>query len=125
MDERNDGVVSVVDDDASLRRSLQNLLTSAGFRVETFESAEVFLESRPRERTGCIVLDLRMPGMGGLDLLRHLTASGARIPVIIMTANGDDDMRQRSLQAGAVAFLEKPIQGTVLIGAVRTALSAT
>jgi FixJ family two-component response regulator len=123
MDEGNGVVVSVVDDDASLRRSLRNLLMSAGLTVETFESAEVFLESDSRDRTGCLVLDLRMPGMGGLDLLRHLTASGSRIPVIILTAHGDEDTRQRSLQAGAVAFLDKPVRGPALIGAVRTALS--
>src|SRR5919108_3502431 len=110
MSEHNGQVVSIVDDDASLRRSLRNLLTSTGLRVETFESAEAFLESGVRDSTGCLVLDLRMPGMGGLGLLRSLVASGSRIPVIILTAHGDDDTRQRSLQAGAVAFLEKPVQ---------------
>src|SRR5207249_2993835 len=101
-------VVCVVDDDASLRRSLRNLLMSVGFRVETFQSAEAFLDSVHRENTGCLVLDLRMTGMNGLDLLRHLAARGSRIPVIILTAHGDDETRQRSLQAGAVAFLTKP-----------------
>ncbi len=98
---------------------------SAGLPVETFESAEVFLESRSRDKTGCLVLDLRMPGMGGLGLLRHLAASGSRIPVIIMTAHGDEDTSQRSLQAGAVAFLEKPVQGPALVDAVRSALAVT
>jgi len=73
-------LVSIVDDDASLRRSLRNLLMSVGLRVETFESAEAFLDSVHRENTGCMVLDLRMPGMSGLDLLRHLAARGTRIP---------------------------------------------
>jgi CheY-like chemotaxis protein len=99
-------VVSIVDD-ASLRRSLRNLLASVGFRVEIFESAEAFLESVHRENTGCVVLDLRIPGMSGLDLLRHLAATGSRIPVIILTAHGDHETRRRSLHAGAVAFLEK------------------
>src|SRR6266513_3745351 len=81
-------VVCVVDDDASLRRSLTNLLTSVGFRVETFQSAEAFLDSGHRDNIGCVVLDLRMTGMNGLDLLRHLTAIGSRIPVIILTAHG-------------------------------------
>ena len=124
MDEGNGAVVSVVDDDASLRRSLRNLLTSSGLRVETFESAELFLGSGSRATTGCVVLDLRMPGMGGLDLLRHLTASGSRIPVIVLTAHGDAEMRRQTLEAGAVAFLEKPVQGAALIGVVRNALSA-
>jgi len=115
--------VSIVDDDASLRRSLRNLLMSVGLYVETFESAEVFLESRSRDSTGCLVLDLRMPGMGGLGLLKRLIASGSRIPVIILTAHGDDDTRQRSLHAGAVAFLEKPVQGAAFLAAVRSALA--
>jgi len=117
-------VVCIVDDDASLRRSLRNLLMSVGFRVETFQSAELFLESVPRENPGCVVLDLRMPGMSGLDLLRQLAATGSRIPVIILTAHGDDETRRRSLQAGAVAFLEKPFQSAALLAAVRTALSS-
>ena len=117
-------VVCIVDDDASLRRSLRNLLMSVGFRVETFQSAELFLESAHRENPGCVVLDLRMPGMSGLDLLRQLAASGSRIPVIILTAHGDDETRRQSLQAGAVAFLEKPFQSAALLDAVRTALSS-
>jgi FixJ family two-component response regulator len=124
MAEEGGHMVSVVDDDASLRRSLRNLLTSVGLEVETFESAELFLESGSRDNTGCLVLDMRMPGMGGLGLLNRLMASGSRIPVIILTAHGDDDTRQRSLHAGAVAFLEKPVQTAALVQAVRGALAA-
>jgi FixJ family two-component response regulator len=123
MDEPEGGLVSVIDDDASLRRSLRNLLSSVGLRVETFESAEVFLQSRMRDTTRCIVLDLRMPGMGGLDLLRHLRAAGSSLPVIIVTAHGDAEMRRQTLEAGALAFLEKPVQGPALVGLVRQALS--
>jgi len=115
-------VVCVVDDDASLRRSLRNLLMSVGFRVETFASAEAFLDSVHRHNTGCVVLDLRMTGMNGLDALKHLTDTGSRIPVIILTAHGDDETRQRSLQAGAVAFLRKPFQSAILLDAIRAAL---
>lgn len=122
MGEDDIQIVSIVDDDESLRRSLRNLLGSVGFRVETFASAEAFLESTHQERTGCLVLDLRMPGMDGLDLLRHLSGTGARIPAVILTAHGDDEARQRSLQAGAVAFLSKPFNGDALLDAVRTAL---
>ena len=118
-------IVSIVDDDESLRRSVRNLLTSVGFRVQTFESAEAFLESPDRARTGCVVLDLRMPGMSGLDLLGHLARTGSRIPVIILTAHSDDDARRRSLQAGAVAHLGKPFHGEALLGAVRRALAET
>ncbi len=124
MSEQNGRMVSIVDDDASLRRSLRNLLMSAGLPAETFESAEVFLESGSLDNTGCLVLDLRMPGMGGLGLLKRLADSGTRIPVIILTAHADDDMRQRMLQMGATAFLEKPVRGPALLQAIRSALGA-
>ena len=122
MAERRTQVVCVVDDDESLRRSVRNLLSSVGFRVETFASAEEFLESTHRGNTGCLVLDLRMAGMNGLDLLRHLGAMGSRIPVIILTAHGDEEARRRSLEAGAVAFLGKPFRGDALLDAVKTAM---
>jgi FixJ family two-component response regulator len=123
MGERDRGIVSVIDDDASLRRSVRNLLTSVGFRVQAFASAEEFLESTERANTGCLVLDLRMAGMSGLDLLGHLTATGSPIPVVILTAHGDDETRQRALRAGTAAFLGKPFRGDALLDAVRTALS--
>jgi FixJ family two-component response regulator len=122
MDKGSERVVSVVDDDQSLRRSLRNLLTSVGFRVETFASAEDFLSCSRQDHTGCLVLDLRMGGMNGLDLLRHLAATGSRIPAIILTAHGDDETRQRSLEAGAAAFLGKPFRADPLLDAVRQAL---
>jgi FixJ family two-component response regulator len=118
-------LVSIVDDDESLRRSVRNLLTSGGFPVETFGSAEDFLQSAHRRHTGCLVLDQRMPGLSGLELLKHLVATGSRIPVIILTAHNDDEARRRALQAGAVAFLGKPFQGEALLGAVRRALEET
>jgi len=122
MDERDRSVVSVVDDDESLRRSLRNLLRSVGFRVETFDSAEEFLRSAQRESTGCLVLDLRMTGMSGLDLLRHLAVADSCIPVVILTAHGDEETRRQSLQAGAVAFLDKPFRSDALLDVVRAAL---
>jgi FixJ family two-component response regulator len=115
-------LVSVVDDDERLRRSVSNLLTSVGFRVETFASAEEFLLSNHREQTGCLVLDLRMPGMTGLELLARLAVIDSSIPAIILTAHYDDEARRRALQAGAAAFLEKPFRGDDLLDAVRTAL---
>jgi len=118
-------VIGIVDDDSSLRRSLRNLLMSVGFRVATFESAEAFLQSGDRDEIGCVVLDVRMAGMNGLELLRHLAASGSRIPVIILTAHGEDETRRQSLEAGAVAFLEKPVRSPVLLDAVRAALAST
>src|SRR6266851_2736612 len=125
MGKRDGRVVCIVDDDASLRRSLRNLLMSVGLPVETFQSAEAFLDSVDRDSIGCLVLDLRMAGMSGLDLLKHLIATGSRVPAIILTAHADDETRRRSLEAGAVAFLEKPVRSAVLLDAVRTALAAT
>ena len=122
MGERDRAVVSVVDDDASLRRSVRNLLRSVGFRVETFASAEEFLGSAQRENTRCVVLDLGLTGMSGLDLLRHLTVADSHIPVVILTAHGDEETRRRSLRAGAVAFLDKPFRSAALLDAVRAAL---
>jgi FixJ family two-component response regulator len=124
MGQHDTRVVSIVDDDASLRRSLRNLLTSVGLSVETFASAEDFLRSAERETTACLVLDLRMAGMSGLDLLRQLAVTGSRIPVVILTAHGDDDARQRALEGGAVAFLGKPFRADALLDAVRRALDA-
>jgi FixJ family two-component response regulator len=119
---RDTRVISVVDDDESLRRSVGNFLRSVGFRVETFASAEDFLRSARRERTGCLVLDVRMTGMSGLDLLRYLAAGNVRVPAVVLTAHGDEEMRRRCLRAGAVAFLDKPFHGDALLDAVQTAL---
>jgi FixJ family two-component response regulator len=119
----HDGVlIAVVDDDASLRRSVTNFLRSTGFAVETFASAEDFLAASGHERARCLVLDLRMTGMSGLDLLRHLAETGVRIPAVILTAHGNDTMRQRCLAAGAVAFLDKPFRAGALLDAIDAAL---
>src|SRR5437660_7637869 len=99
MDQRDRPAVSVVDDDESLRRSLRNLLRSVGFGVETFASAEEFLRSAQRENTRCLVLDLRLTGMSGLDLLQHLAVADSHISVVILTAHGDEETRRRSLRA--------------------------
>jgi len=123
MGSRETRVIAVVDDDDSLRRSVGNFLRSVGFRVETFASAEDFLGSARRESAGCLVLDVRMTGMSGLDLLRHLAAGNARVPAVVLTAHGDEDIRQRCLGAGAVAFLDKPFHAEALLDAVQTALA--
>jgi FixJ family two-component response regulator len=108
MGEYDTQIVAIAADDESLRRALRNLLRSVGFRAETFLSAEAFLQSTHQEQTRCLVLDLRMPGMNGFDLLRHLSSTGSRIPAVILTAHGDDEGREQSVQAGAVAFFSKP-----------------
>jgi FixJ family two-component response regulator len=121
MDGPRAQMIAVVDDDESLRRSLKNLLTSVGFQVEAFGSAEAFLASPP-PNTACMVLDLRMDGMSGLELLRHLAATGSRVPVIVLTAHGDDAARQQSLEAGALAFFEKPFHAATLVEAIQRSL---
>ena len=118
------GVVCIVDDDESLRRSLRNLLSSVGYQVATFDSAEAFLGSDHIERPGCLILDLRMPGIGGLPLLHHLTTVTSGHRVVVLTGHGDDETRRRALRSGAVAFLEKPFEGDELLDAVANATSA-
>jgi FixJ family two-component response regulator len=115
-------LVSVIDDDASLRRSVTNLLQSVGFVVETFASAESFLQDSKPEDTGCLILDVRLDGMSGLDLLSSLRARGSRIPVVMLTVHSDQETHQDALARGAVAFMAKPFRAEVLIDTVRTAL---
>ena len=123
MEDHREPVVSIVDDDDSVRRSVRNLLLSVGLRVATFESAESFLESAQRGHTGCLVLDLRMPGgMDGLELLAHLKHAGDCVPAVILTAHGDDELRELARLAGTVAFLDKPFRSAALIEAVKSAL---
>ena len=123
MGEQGRPAIAVVDDDASLRRSLCNLLRSRGFTAEAFASAEAFLSSTRREMAGCLVLDLRMSGMSGLDLLHQLRAAGPHIPVVVLTAQGDEGTRQRCLEAGAAAFLLKPFRAEVLLAEIRATLN--
>jgi FixJ family two-component response regulator len=106
-----------------MRTALMNLLTSAGHEVRTFVSAEDFLGSGHLDITGCLLLDLRMPGMSGLELQERLAATKARIPIIFLTAHGNEDARARALRAGAIAFLGKPFNEDVLLDAVTAALS--
>lgn len=115
-------IVCVVDDDHSVRQALEGLLRSAGFQAAVFPSAEAFLGSRELGTTACLILDLRMPGMGGLELQQRLAREGHRLPIIILTAHGDEDARKRALGAGAVAFVSKPVDGEALINVVEAAL---
>jgi FixJ family two-component response regulator len=121
---RNAGneLVAIVDDDDSVRGTLKELLRAAGFSSRTFESAEDFLESGHQQETACLITDIRMPGMSGLDLQARLNAQHCRIPTIFITAHGDEEMRFQALRAGAVEFLPKPFDDEVLIESVRAAL---
>src|ERR1700741_1573942 len=115
-------MISIVDDDESLRDSLNNLIRSIGFRAQGFASAEEFLNSAQLHDTDCLILDVRMPGMNGLDLQRHLVSANSEIPVVFITSHADDDAETRALQAGAVAFLYKPCREEKLLEAIDSAL---
>jgi FixJ family two-component response regulator len=115
--------VAIIDDDESLRHALLGLLKSVGLPSRSFASAEQFLESGQQKNTGCLITDIRMPGISGLELQARLFAEKCRIPTIFITAHGDDEMRLRALLAGAVAFLPKPFDDEVLIESVRAALN--
>jgi FixJ family two-component response regulator len=115
-------MIFVVDDDPSVRKALKRLLSSAGYEVVTFGSAEEVLTSGRGEPPGMFVIDVRMPGLSGLELQRELAASGSPVPVVFITAYRDDQARTLAHQAGAVAYLEKPVDGEVLLGAIRAGL---
>ena len=116
-------LVTIVDDDESVRRALQRLMRSAGLTADSFGSAEEFLQRGDRE-TACLILDVRLPGMSGLDLQRELAALNPRIPIIFMSAYGTEEMKERAIQKGAVAFLRKPFNEDLLLDDVRLALDA-
>lgn len=115
-------IVFVVDDDASVRKGLRNLLRSAGFEVETFECAQEFLKQRQPGQHGCLVLDMRMPGMGGMELQQQLTEISDNIPIVFITAHGDIPMTVRAMKAGAIEFLPKPFEEEALLDAVSQGL---
>lgn len=115
--------IFVVDDDAIVREALALLLETAGFRVSCLDSAEAFLDAWHPDRAGCLVLDMRMPGMGGEALQAELKRRNARLPVIFMSAFGDVPTTVRAMQGGAVDFLTKPVNGADLIDRVRAALA--
>jgi FixJ family two-component response regulator len=116
-------LVSVVDDDESVRESLPDLLREFGFAVETFASAEEFLESGRMSETRCLILDVAMPGMSGPDLLRELIVRREHIPIIFITAHGDQTIRPRLIAQGAVECLLKPFSDTALRAALDVALA--
>jgi FixJ family two-component response regulator len=120
--EENPTVVAIVDDDELIRDALHGLMRAAGFRALAFASGEEFLNSGELERTACLIADIRMPGMSGLELQSELKKDHHRISIIFITAQGDEKMRMQALRAGAVKFLTKPLDRGVLLDSVRTAL---
>jgi len=115
-------LISVVDDDESIRRTTTLLIESFGFRAAAFESADGFVKSDQLHDTACLIVDVQMPGMNGLQLQSHLAAKGCGIPIIFITAYDDKESRQRAIQAGAVAFLDKPFSDEQLLQTLRSAL---
>jgi len=115
-------VVAIVDDDELMRIALQGMLKSVGLPSQAFESAEAFLNSGQQQQAACLIADIRMPGMSGLELQAQLNAEHCRIPTIFITAHGDTKMRMQALRAGAVEFLAKPFDDEVLLESVRAAL---
>jgi RNA polymerase sigma factor (sigma-70 family) len=115
-------IVFVVDDDPSVRSSLKFLLSTVGLQVESFDSADAFWHKKPPDTPSCLVLDVRLPGLSGLDFQRELAARNARIPIIFLTGHGDIPMSVRAMKAGAVEFLTKPFRDQDLLDAVRIAL---
>ena len=115
-------IVFVVDDDPSVRSSLKFLLSTVGLQVESFDSADAFLHKKSPDAPSCLVLDVRLPGLSGLDFQRELAARNARIPIIFLTGHGDIPMSVRAMKAGAVEFLTKPFRDQDLLDAVRIAL---
>jgi FixJ family two-component response regulator len=117
-------MISIVEDDDSVRESLQRLMRSVGFAVTVFASAEEFLDSDRLRYTDCLILDVRLPGMDGLELQRHVAASHSEIPIIFITSHEDDELRARALNAGAVDYFLKPFDDEDLLDAIDVALKS-
>ena len=116
-------VVHVIDDDVAVRQSLAFLLSTEGFAVRVYDSAVTFLKELPRAQAGCVVTDIRMPDMDGLELQRHLREIKSGFPVIVITGHGDVPLAVEAMKAGAVDFIEKPFEDDILLSAIRVALS--
>jgi FixJ family two-component response regulator len=117
-------LVSIVDDDVSVRRSTRRLLRSSGLRAEAFASAEEFLQSGRVAETDCLILDVSMPVMDGLELQRRLAEIGRPIPIVFLSARASEEEERRALEAGAIGFLRKPVGKDVLLQAIRAALKS-
>lgn len=122
--DRQSPLISVVDDDPSVRNSARRLLRSSGLRAEAFASGDDFLNSSFVGQTDCLLLDVYMPGMNGLELQRRLTEMGRQIPIVFLSAKASEEEERQALQGGAVAFLHKPARQEVLLQAIRTAIAS-
>ena len=116
-------IIFVIDDDESICRSLRRLIQSMGFHVRTFISGNDFLNQGCQNMSGCIILDVRMPEIGGLELQKRLNDSGCKMPIIFMSAHQDNGTREKAFNAGAIAFLQKPFEDQLLVKTIRLALN--
>jgi two-component system response regulator FixJ len=120
-----DAIVHVIDDDEAVRQSIEFLLRTAGVTARTYDSASAFLDVLPNIETGCIITDVRMPGISGIDLLQRLGEMRIKMPVIVVTGHGDVPLAVEAMKNGAVDFLEKPFEDELLLGSVRSALNSS
>ena len=120
-----DQLISVVDDDASVRSATVDLLASAGFVCEAFASADAYLQSDAANRTACLILDVRMPGLNGFELQRLLSDEGRAVPIIFITSYPNERVRWRAIRGGAICYLSKPYSEEELLGCIRLALDAS
>ena len=119
---KSDAIIAIVDDDASVREGLQSLIRSAGWRVETFVSAQEFLGRRGAEAPSCLILDLQLPGLSGLDLQKRMAEVGLEIPIVFLTGHGNIPASVQAMKAGAVEFLTKPLDEEKLLQAIQEAI---
>jgi FixJ family two-component response regulator len=119
------GIIAIVDDDEPLRDALESVMKAAGFVTTTFASAEEFLQSPNWRTPSCLILDVRLPGMSGIELQRYLAEANSRIPIIFVTAHGDASLRDLVMKAGAAGFLNKPVRSDALLKEIRAALGKT
>lgn len=115
-------IVAIVDDDEPLREALGSVMKAAGFSPRTFASAEEFLACDDCDNTGCLILDVRLPGMSGIELQKQLSKTNSRLPIVFVTAHGDATLRDSLMRAGAAAFLSKPVRSDALLKEIRRAL---
>jgi FixJ family two-component response regulator len=120
-----DRLISVVDDDASVRSATVDLLASVGFACEAFVSADAYLQSDAANRTACLILDVRMPGLNGLELQQLLAEQGRAVPIIFITSYPNERVRRRAIRGGAICYLPKPYSEEELLGCIRLALDAS
>jgi FixJ family two-component response regulator len=117
------GIIAIVDDDAPLREALGSVMKAAGFSIDTFSCAEDFLDSPYRDNTACLILDVRLPGISGIELQRRLLDANSRIPIIFISGHGDASHRDVVMKSGAAAFLNKPVRSDALLKAIQAALA--